>query len=247
MLVLRTTIVTAALAWLLGAAPAPGLTLPFGCITQNLAVDCAIGEAQLTVEVTDPGTNVVRFQFHNAGPAASSITDVYFDDAEDGALFRLSLIFDQAPLVDFEPGATPRNLPGASQASPPFVTTDGFSADSESPVQPRGVNPGETLGILFALRSGASFQDVLAHLDDGSLRIGIHVQGFAGGGSESFVSLPGPAGPNVPEPGAAGLVALGLLALAARQRSARRRSSSRRTASTSSSGGRRTRATSSAV
>jgi hypothetical protein len=236
---LRPTLVTAAAAWLLGATPAPGLTLPFGCITGNLAANCAIGEAQLTVEVTNPAAGAIRFQFHNAGPAASSITDVYFDDAEDGALFQLTLILDQAPFVDFERGATPGNLPGASQAEPDFETTDGFSADSESPVQPRGVNPGETLGILFSLRPGASFADVLDHLADGSLRVGIHVQGFAGGGSESFVNVP------VPEPGALGLV--GLVALAARQGAASLRSSSRRTPSTSSSGGRRTRATSSAV
>jgi hypothetical protein len=96
-------------------------------------------------------------------------------------------------------GATPRNLPGASQASPRFETTNGFSADSESPTQPSGVNPGESLGILFSLRPGKSFADVLTHLGDGSLRIGIHVQGFAGGGSESFVNLPepGPSGSSV--------------------------------------------------
>jgi len=191
------------------------------------------------VDVTNPLAGAVLFQFGNAGPAASSITDVYFDDAENGALLQISVILDAAPFVDFEKGATPRNLPGASQASPRFETTNGFSADSESPTQPSGVNPGESLGILFSLRPGKSFADVLAGFGDGSLRIGIHVQGFASGGSDSFV--------NVPEPGAAGPVALGLLALAARQRAPMRRSSSRRAASTSSSGGRRTRATSSAV
>jgi hypothetical protein len=209
---LRPTLVLAAAAWLFGASPAPGLTLAFGCITENSAADCATGEAQLTGEVTSPSASLIRFQLHNAGPAASSITDVYFDDAEDGALFQLSLIFDQAPFVDFEPGASPGNLPGASQANPDFATTDGFSADSAAPAQPRGVNPGETLGILFSLRPGASLADVLAHLADGSLRVGIHVQGFSGGGSESFV--------NVPEPGAFGLFALGLIGLGPRTRSA---------------------------
>jgi hypothetical protein len=166
------------------------------------------------VDVTHPLAGVVRFQFQNAGPATSSITDVYFDDADEGALLQISVILDSAPFVDFEMGATPRNLPGASQASPRFETTNGFSADSESPTQPSGVNPGESLGILFSQRPGESFfAGVLTHLGDGSLRIGIHVQGFTGGGSESFV--------NLPEPGALGLVGLGLLGLGVRARLAR--------------------------
>ena len=169
------------------------------------------------MDVTNPLAGAVLFQFGNAGPAASSITDVYFDDAENGALLQLSIILDAAPFVDFEKGATPRNLPGASQASPRFETTNGFSADSESPTQPSGVNPGESLGILFSLRPGKSFGDVLAGFGDGSLRIGIHVQGFAGGGSESYV--------NVPEPGALRLVGLGLLGLGVRARALRARSS----------------------
>ncbi len=187
-------------ALLLGSSPAQGLTLGFACITGDLAGNCSIGEAQLTVDVTDPLPNGVRFQFANAGPAASSIADVYFDD---GPLLSIFLIFNTAGSVQFSGFASPPNLPGGDGLSPPFETTRGFSADSDAPVQPMGVNPGESLGIVFLLEPGKSFADVLASLEDGSLRIGIHVQGFAGGGSESFV--------NVPEPGAVGLVGLGLL------------------------------------
>ena len=32
------------------------------------------------------------------------------------------------------------------------------------------------------------FDDVLSFLDDGGLRIGLHVQGFESGGSQSFVN-----------------------------------------------------------
>lgn len=49
---------------------------------------------------------------------------------------------------------------------------------------------------MFDLQSGLDCDDVLAALNldgaDGGLRIGIHVQGFASGGSESFVNNPPP-------------------------------------------------------
>ena len=57
----------------------------------------------------------------------------------------------------------------------PFVTTLGFSADSDPPVQSLGVNPGESLGIIFDLQPGGTFADVVGELASGALRIGIHV------------------------------------------------------------------------
>ena len=88
----------------------------------------------------------------------------------------------------------------------------GFLADSDPPAQPNGVNPGEFLTIIFNLINGQTFADVINELDTADeLRIGIHVQGFANGGSESFV--------NVPAPGALGVSALaGLVALRRRRR-----------------------------
>ena len=56
----------------LGGAPAQGITIGFECLTGNDAGDCAIGENQFTVDVTDQGGGVVRFHFKNSGPAAST-------------------------------------------------------------------------------------------------------------------------------------------------------------------------------
>ena len=198
------------------AAPSGAVTLSFDCISDNIAGDCAIGEAQLTVEVTDLGGGQVLFDFMNSGPSDSSITDVYFDD---GSLLGISSLIDADdgvggdPGVDFTGmGANPPNLPSANDASPPFVATAGFLADSDPPAQPNGVNPGEMLGIIFDLQIGSTFADVLAELENGDLRIGIHVQGFGTGGSESFVNDP------IPEPGTVLLLGLGLAGLAARRR-----------------------------
>lgn len=201
----------------LAAVPLQAVTLTFTSITNNIAVDAAIGEAQLTVEVTDEGSKVL-FTFINAGPLASSITDVYFDD---GSLLELASIDNSDPGVSFSQPATPGELPSANTASPPFETTMDFSADSDSPMlQQNGVNPGESLGIRFNLVGGQTFADVLADLADGTLRVGIHVQGydrvegFEEEGSESFVTVNGvPNGPvnGVPEPATIFLLGMGLL------------------------------------
>ena len=206
----------ALLASALPAASGSALPLGFDCITGNVAGDCAIGEAQLSVDVSDLGGGQVLFVFSNAGPDASSITDVYFDD---GTLLGIAGLIDAddnalGPFghagVDFSQGASPPDLPGGNDVG--FEVTAGFLADSDPAAQPNGVNPLETLGVVFNLQGGGTFADILSELTTGELRIGIHVQGFATGGSESFINIP------VPEPGTALLLGVGLGLLGLRRR-----------------------------
>ena len=163
--------------------PAYAVSYSFVGLTNTSGVNTAAGVSQLSVAVTSFSSSQVDFTFTNTGSAAMSITDIYFDD---GSLLALAAVIDGAG-VDFEPGATPPNLPGGNLASPAFVTTAGFSADSEPPAQTNGVNPGENVKIRFTLQSGKTFANVLADLYTGALRIGIHVQAFANEGSESFL------------------------------------------------------------
>ena len=194
-------------------------TYGFYCITDNDPIDAGIGEAQLFVDVLN-GADEVQFNFRNVGPNPCTITDVYFDD---GTLIGLIGLIDSDdsydgqvghPGVDFTIDADPPDLPGGELIDPPFQVDLGFSADSDPPPPSWGVEPpDEWLGVVFLLDGGnGDVYDVLDELDNGILRIGIHVQAFGGGSnSESFV--------NVPEPASMLLLSLGGLALRRKRRS----------------------------
>lgn len=200
----------------LAAAANAGPIYNFNRITANASTDVA---SQLTVEVNDAGTamgfHLVDFIVRNTGPLASSITDVYFDD---GTLLGIVQIVDSGGGVSFSQGASPGNLPGGNAVD--FQATAGFMADSDPPVQPNGVNPGEWLRIRFALQLGVDYQDTLDAIQlgleqggvTGSLRFGLHVQGLAGGESDSFVNGTPVSVIPLPTAGAMGLAGLALVA-----------------------------------
>ena len=66
-------------------------------------------------------------------------------------------------------------------------------AEAAPPAPKKGVNPGESLGVIFTLKDNGTLEDVVDELATGELRIGIHVINFDSGGSESFVNVPEPA------------------------------------------------------
>jgi hypothetical protein len=171
------------------------------------AVDAAIGQAQMFVDVSDAGAGRVMFTYRNIGSQASSITDIYVDD---GSLLELVEIHNTPGSVEFAAYPTPPNLPRGENLIPPFVADLCFSADSDPPAESKGINPLESLAIEYSLINGGTLADVIDELASGVLRIGIHVQGFDSGGSESFIL--------VPEPATLSLIAVGATSLIRRRR-----------------------------
>jgi len=210
-----------------------GVVFGFGqSLTNNSATNVATA-SQYTVEVSDGGAvpggggrMYALFTFRNSGPAASSITDVYF---QDGTLLSYQDVFAQSAGVEYSQFAHPANPPGGSSVgftTQTSIANGGFfaSADSNSPVQPMGVNPNEWVTIRFQLLqkpSGAfnTWLDTVQAMQfttwpgpaQGALRIAIKVQGFDNGGSETFMD--NPVVPLPPPSFIAGVGLLGLLAL----------------------------------
>ena len=183
-----------------GHAVAVPVRYQFEAVTANNVADVATGEAQLYMLVESVAGNKVSFTFHNDGPLASSICDIYWDDMFDSkkgigtSILSDSgvVITDSGAGVSFSMGASPGNLPGGNSIG--FKAS--ISADSNNPTQPMGVNPGEWVKFVFSIKSPYTYSNVLGELNpyvNTGLRVGIHVQGFTGGGSESFIAVPAPA------------------------------------------------------
>ena len=223
---LRLASIAIALAVLvLSGAAAEGVTLDFFNISNNAPAGVDVA-GQFSAEVTDSGGDVLFTFFNDDGPGSvpAFITEIYVDD-DSGGLFAGASILGgpfTSPGVNYVSGANPFNLPGGNGITPKFgnlnpgVPPIFLPAWAFEPVTPGtnndGVDPGESLGLLF----DGDYAATLSALETGVLRIGLRGQGIGQSGkSDSFLSLPpegqiGQPPPVIPEPITVAALAMGV-------------------------------------
>jgi len=133
-----------------------------------------------TYTVTNQGS-AVRFDIFNSGNAAAPnmfISKVFFDD--NGYLSAPSLYGTNVGEVSFSGGASNDQLP---QGGNDFTTDYAFSRN------PGGGNVGGIQGAeSFPVSFRGDFINIIAALNSGALRVGLHVQGLPNGQSDSYIS-----------------------------------------------------------
>lgn len=166
----------------------------------------------LLMDVTNGGP-IAEFTFYNNSTIDCSITRIFFDD---GTILGATQSITNGSSTSFSenfPG--PGNLPSGENID--FEATKEFNVGAESPPPNNGVNnvidslgAGEWVTLSFELINGGTLASVLSELDNGTLRVGLHVMGFSDGSSEGAV--------NVPEPTTIALLGFGALALLRKRR-----------------------------
>jgi len=211
------------LAFACGMLMSSGLTNAATYNFYNITNDSPDIADQLSMEVLNYSGTQVSFTFYNDVGIASTIQDIYFDDGLPAIVAGPITILASAGVL-FDTTVAPPDLPGGDNLNPDFIVTAGLSADASSPnPTANGVNSSsEWVTLILNYTGGSTIATILAALNTGSLRVGLHVQGITGGTSDSYVNIPGPNQTVVPLPAGILLLisALGGLGFLARFRNA---------------------------
>ncbi|WP_016878151.1 PEP-CTERM sorting domain-containing protein [Chlorogloeopsis fritschii] len=157
---------------------------------QNILGGDTIGDAyapDFSFSLSDNGAGRVVFKFSNQGSFPHALKQVAFsvDPTMSGILSNILVNVDNSAGVNFQ--FSTQNLSQSNHILGWDGTTFGARTQGGNA---NSVQPTESLGIQF----NGNYEDVLAAINSGTLKVGIHVGSLPGGASDSYVNTP------VPEP-----------------------------------------------
>lgn len=170
-----------------------------------------LAELDFGLAVTTSGSKLF-FEFINESDISSVITLIYFDDSGSSLIGNGTVVSTQVNnVLKFNiGGGSPSNMPGGNGIG--FTANTALTAHASNPKPKNGVGAGEKLVLSYDYLT-ATPADVIAALNNGTLRVGFHVQSIGTAGeSDAFVSKPftTPPPPLDPIPEPSTLVLLGM-------------------------------------
>jgi hypothetical protein len=194
------------------AVPAmAAFTYGFVNVSGNNSYNAQVGEDQLYMlvdEVTVNGDSFANFTFGNTGPVPTAVAVIYFDDYDDDFFLGNPDYMENDAETAFEymSGGT---MPAWNQVNPSFEKPADFSFAAKNPAPFNGINADESW--MVRMNYNSTYSQLIKALNDGSLRVGMHVRAFPNGGSEAFVNTPDIVPPGIiPAPSALLLAGLGV-------------------------------------
>jgi len=187
----------------------------FTRITSNAPTNIA---GQFSAVLHQVDATHVTFTFYNNIGVSSSVTEVFFDNDPAGVLgSRTGMVLHKSHEIDEDlnftlNNAAPPNLPSGLSIIPQFIAETNLGAEAThghgSEIDHGIDESDDSVELAYSLATGKTWSDLLAAMDNGGLRAGLHVQGIEGT-SDSFIT---------PEPATLSLLALGGLAMLRRKR-----------------------------
>ena len=165
------------------ARPASGIRLGFKTVSGNADHGEIICDSNFFMDVTDIRDRRIMITFHNRSQLPCTISDIYFVDAE---VFTISIQNVRNHHSTLAPECSVDLTTAQRQVAPePYHNSSTYQVarqnTDDNDGMPDGIQPNESLGIVFDLQAGVTLADIIGALSNGILNVSLKLLGVAQG------------------------------------------------------------------